>query len=210
MNARTFGWGLMTLLALGVACYAAGVAFVPANRSPFVLSLIGHWPFAAIMHFGGGALALAVGAMQFSARLRSRMAGLHRWLGRLYILSIAASGTSGFLLAVNSSAGPWARWAFALLALAWLATTLNGYRLIRQRQIAAHRAWMIRSYALTLAAVTLRCYLPLAEFMEWPMAVAYPAIAWLCWVPNLLVAEWFIRASAGFSNQPAGHAAAVR
>jgi uncharacterized membrane protein len=203
MNARTLNWWFMTLLAVGVAGYAASVALIPANRSPFVLSLIGHLPVAAFMHFGGGAIALAVGTLQFSARLRSRMVSMHRWLGRVYVASIIASGSSGFVLAVNSSGGPWARWGFALLALGWLATTLNGYRLIRQRQIAGHRAWMIRSYALTLAAVTLRCYVPLAQFMEWPMSTAYPAIAWLCWVPNLIVAEVLIRAGAGFRTQVA-------
>jgi uncharacterized membrane protein len=198
MNARTLGWCFMTLLALGVACYAATVALIPANRAPVVLSLIEHMPVAAFMHFSGGAIALAVGTVQFSATFRSRMMALHRWLGRVYVSSIIASGTSGFVLAVNSSGGPWARWGFGMLALGWLATTLNGYRLIRQRQVAAHRAWMIRSYALTLAAVTLRFYLPLAQFMEWPMSAAYPAIAWLCWVPNLIVAEWLIRAGVGF------------
>lgn len=195
MNAKTLGWCLMTLLAAGVACYAASVVLIPVIRSPLVLSIIEHLPVAAFMHFGGGAIALAVGTMQFSARLRSRMVSVHRWLGRVYVTSIIASGTAGFVLAINSSAGPWARWGFALLALAWLATTLNGYRLIRQRQIASHRAWMIRSYALTLAAVTLRCYLPFAQFMHWPMSTAYPAIAWLCWVPNLIVAELLIRTS---------------
>lgn len=193
MNARTLSWCFMTLLAAGVACYAASVALVPVVRSPFALSLIRDLPVAALMHFGGGAIALAAGTVQFSARLRSRMASLHRWLGRIYVASIIASGASGFVLAVNSSNGHLARWGFALLALAWLAATLNGYRLIRQRQVAAHRAWMIRSYALTLSAVTLRGYLPLAQFMEWPMSSAYPAIAWLCWVPNLIVAELLIR-----------------
>ena len=52
---------------------------------------------------------------------------------------------------------------------------------------------MIRSYALTYAAVTLRIYLPLSLMAALPMQAAYPAIAWLCWVPNLLVAEWYVR-----------------
>jgi uncharacterized membrane protein len=203
MNARTLSWCFIALLALGVAGYAASVALIPAYRSPLVLSLIGHLPVTAFMHFGGGAIALAVGAMQVSSRLRLRMVYMHRWLGRIYVASVIVSGASGFVLALNSSGGPWARWGFALLALGWLYTTLNGYKLIRQRQIAGHRAWMIRSYALTLASVTLRCYLPLAQFMEWPMSTAYPAIAWLCWVPNLMIAELLIRAGGGFRAQAA-------
>ena len=51
---------------------------------------------------------------------------------------------------------------------------------------------MIRSYALTLAAVTLRIYVPVGLALGVPFADAYQAISWLCWVPNLVVAEWFV------------------
>lgn len=204
MGSRSFGWWVMTLLAVGVAAYASSVTLVPALRPPIVLSLIERLPLAALIHFGCGAIALVVGALQFNTRLRQRMAVVHRWLGRLYVSSIVASGTAGLMLAITSTGGPGARWGFAMLAIAWLGTTINGYRLIRQREVTAHREWMIRSYALTLAAVTLRFYLPLALFMEWPLSVAYPVIAWLCWVPNAIVAEWFIRSSVGLRTQPAG------
>jgi hypothetical protein len=68
------------------------------------------------------------------------------------------------------------------------------YLSIRRRDLAAHRAWMVRSYALTLAAVTLRIYLPAAVIGGLDMTFAYPAIAWLCWVPNHVIAEWLLRA----------------
>jgi hypothetical protein len=52
---------------------------------------------------------------------------------------------------------------------------------------------MIRSYSLAFAAVTLRIYLPIAvAVMRIPFDQAYPAIAWLCWVPNLIVTEWWV------------------
>jgi hypothetical protein len=46
---------------------------------------------------------------------------------------------------------------------------------------------------LTLAAVALRIYLPLSVVMGWSFDAAYPAIAWLCWVPNLVLAELYLR-----------------
>lgn len=52
---------------------------------------------------------------------------------------------------------------------------------------------MVRSYALTLPAVTLRIYLPVSLIAGVHFMVAYPAIAWLCWVPNAIAAEWLIR-----------------
>jgi hypothetical protein len=76
-----------------------------------------------------------------------------------------------------------------LLACAWLFTTVRGFLRIRAGDDIEHRAWMIRSYSLTFAAVTLRIYLPLAFAVGAPFSIAYPAIAWLCWLPNLIVAE---------------------
>ena len=52
---------------------------------------------------------------------------------------------------------------------------------------------MVRSFALTAAAVTLRIYLGFVPVLEVPFVDAYRAISFLCWVPNLLVAEWYLR-----------------
>ena len=55
---------------------------------------------------------------------------------------------------------------------------------------------MIRSWSLTFAAVTLRIYIPVSVVLGIRFELAYPAIAWLAWVPNLLVAELYLRATA--------------
>jgi hypothetical protein len=52
---------------------------------------------------------------------------------------------------------------------------------------------MIRSYALAAAAITLRIYLPLSFVFHVPFSTGYPAIAWLCWIPNALAAEVYVR-----------------
>ena len=88
----------------------------------------------------------------------------------------------------------------ALLALCWVGTTWVAYLQIRRGNVDVHRAWMVRSYALTLAAVTLRIEIPLFLLSGISFEEAYPVIAWLCWVPNLLVAEWLIIARPRFSS----------
>lgn len=190
---RTLLWGLMTLLAFLIAGYAIGISLAPGMRPPLVQSLFLQHPALAPAHFLGGAVALLAGAAQLSSRLRTRAARLHRGLGRVYVIAILIAGIAGFLLALDSSAGVVARTGFALLAVCWLASTSAAYRYIRSGNLPAHRSWMIRSYALTLAAVTLRLYLPASQMGGMSMTVAYPAIAWLCWIPNLAVAEWFVR-----------------
>lgn len=183
----------MTVLALLVAGYAYGVSFVPEWRPPLVRELFAQRALPAWGHFVGGGTALLVGAFQFVTRLRNRWPGLHRWMGRGYAVAVGVAGCSALALAPHAMTGGFAAAGFGSLGICWLATTALAVVAIRRRRIAVHRNWMIRSYALTLAAVTLRIYLMSSQLAGISFAVAYPAIAWLCWVLNLLLAEVFIR-----------------
>jgi hypothetical protein len=186
-------WGLMALLALAVAGYAMALLLAPPARNGFVRALLSVSPLAGPLHFGGGAIALLAGALQAHRGLRLRRPDFHRWTGRLYLLAVLVSGSAGLLLATRSTAGPIAQWGFGCMAALWLLTTVVGWRCARAGRYLAHRDWMIRSYALTLAAVTLRLWLPASQVAGIPFLTAYVAIAWLCWLPNLVLAEWFLR-----------------
>jgi hypothetical protein len=190
---RTLAWLLMVLLSLAIAAYAAGLLVYPPMRSSFVLVLLAERPMATLGHFGGSAIALAIGGFQLHPGLRARVPTVHRWTGRLYVLGVAVGGAAGLWLALFASGGTAGKLGFASLALSWLGTTYRGYASIRSGDVPAHRRWMIRSFALTFAAVTLRLYIPASHAAGIAFESAYPAIAWLCWMPNLLVAEYFAR-----------------
>jgi len=152
--------------------------------------------FWLILHVGFAATALLVGVLQFGGRLRRRWPDLHRRVGRVYAPACLIGAVSGFVLALGSSAGPIASVGFGGLALVWFHSTALGWQRARTKQFASHGRWMIRSWALTLAAVTLRIYMPLFEMAGLPDLPSYRAISFLCWVPNLLVAELLIRRQA--------------
>lgn len=76
------------------------------------------------------------------------------------------------------------------LALAWLASGAFAWLKIRRGEVEAHRRWMIRNFGLTLAAVSLRLWLPALVAGGVPMPVAYPLVAWLCWMPQAVWIEW--------------------
>ena len=134
------------------------------------------------------------GWSQFSNRLRSKYLTLHRWLGKVYVLSVLLSGLAGLYIAWFATGGLIAVTGFSGLAIAWLFCTLHAYRSIRQFEIQKHQQWMIRSYALTFAAVTLRLWIPLFQiFTPLDFISFYKIIAWLCWIPNLIIAEWMVR-----------------
>ena len=131
----------------------------------------------------------ALGPLQFSSRLRSRRLALHRWIGRLYLgAGVLIGGGAGFYMALHAFGGLAARLGFACLAVAWLYTGLRAYLAIRARNIPLHRAWMVRNFALTFAAVTLRIYVPASMAGAVAFEAAYPYIAWACWIPNLIAA----------------------
>jgi uncharacterized membrane protein len=149
-------------------------------------------PVALASHLAGGLTALAVGPWQLNSRLRSNAIGRHRWTGRVYVLAVLVGGLGGLSLAFHADGGLVTHVGFGLLAVLWLTATLQAYLRIRAGDQVSHREWMIRSFALTLAAVTLRLYLPLSQIARIPFGDAYQAVAWLCWVPNMIVAEWLV------------------
>ena len=111
-------------------------------------------------------------------------------MGRLYLgVGVLLGGSAGLYMAFHAFGGLVARLGFAGLAVAWLYSGLRAYLAIRSRDITTHRRWMVRNFALTFAAVMLRLYLPASMAAGIDFDIAYPVIAWLCWVPTLLAAE---------------------
>ncbi len=186
------GWGVMAAAAAAVAAYALTSLFVPQVRSPLLADLFSVKALRAAGHLAAGGVAIVAGAFQFNVRLRLSRPSVHRWLGRTYVVAVLIGGIAGGLLAISSTGGAPGHTGFGLLAVLWVTTASIAWRRARSGDYAAHRVWMIRSYALCLAAVTLRVYLPISALIGIPFESAYPAIAWLCWVPNLVVAEWLI------------------
>ena len=188
------GFISLVILSLGVAGYAVGVygflplgvALHPDMRATFEAHRMGVYA-----HVFASAVALALGPVQFSARLRAARPGLHRWLGRLYLgVGVLVGGGAGLFMAFHAFGGLAARLGFACLAALWLYTGFRAYRAIRARDVAAHCRWMVRNFALTFAAVTLRLWMPASIVLGIPFENAYPVIAWLCWIPNLVLAEY--------------------
>jgi uncharacterized membrane protein len=189
---KRLSWGVIAVLSLGVAAYAAAIAASPESGPPFVAARVAETP-AMWLHIAASAWALAAGPWQFSLRLRQRALGLHRWLGRSYVAAVVVGGVSAIALAPGAQTGVVAGAGFGLLGVLWVAFTIVALVKIRAGDVTSHRRWMTRSFALTLAAVTLRVYLPSAFAAGVPFTTSYPVIAWLCWVPNLIVAELLLR-----------------
>jgi uncharacterized membrane protein len=188
------GWMLVVATVLSVAVAIVSFRYlVMAGPIPPAIAANAQRDPWLLIHVAGAATALLVGSAQFFPRLRARHLSLHRWVGRVYVLGCAVGGVSGLVLALGASTGGVTSTGFGALAFAWLVTTALAWRRAVQRRVGEHQAWMIRSFSLTLAAVTLRIYLPIGELLPVPFAIAYQVISFLCWVPNLLAAEIYLR-----------------
>jgi uncharacterized membrane protein len=193
MNGRlsTTSWWLLMIGSVMIALvsyrYLAPHALIPPDIGKNVN--LRPWIF---VHAGAASTALILGPFQFIARLRAARPKLHRWMGRTYVVACLAGGISGLMLAAGTNAGPIAQAGFGLLAVCWLTANVQAWRLALAGRFAEHRRWMVRSFAMTFAAVTLRLYLPIAPVMGYDFMPAYVAISWLAWVPNLIVAELYL------------------
>lgn len=193
---RPFGHVALVVLSLGVVGYAiVAYGLLPFGAAVHPDMRPGLEPHRAGLytHVFGSVFALALGPFQFWRRLRSTRPLVHRWMGRLYLgVGVLVGGLAGLYMAFHAYGGPPSRAGFACLALAWLYTGFRAYRAIRARDLGSHRRWMIRNFALTFAAVTLRLWIPASVLSGVAFETAYPVIAWLCWVPNLVAAEWLL------------------
>ena len=193
------GWGLTAFLSIGVALVSARYVLPgwPGGAPNVITNPMA--PYALAAHAAAALTALTIGPFQFIAAIRRRWPTWHRRLGTLYIAACLLGGLSGLVLASRTTAGPIAVGGFGLLALAWLGVNANAWRLARARRFAEHERWMIRSFALTFAAVTLRLYLPIWPMLGGDFMEAYRWISWIAWVPNLIVAELFFVPRASLS-----------
>ena len=188
-------WRLVIMLLIVEIAIVSALRYVIGTEAPpppITANPFAH-PFLVI-HVVAAMIALLVGPLQFVRRVRTRWPAFHRATGKLYVVAILIGSPAGFLLALGSTSGPLAVTGFATVAVLSTAFTWLGWRAAVNRQFAEHREWMLRSWAMTSAAISLRLYLPFAGLvLGLPFYTAYPVIAWLSWLTNLAIVEYWIR-----------------
>src|SRR5688572_7800960 len=190
-------WAVLAFFAVPIALYAASFlyfrerVFPPPLKTSFLARPWGIYPHVAI-----GAIALLIGPFQFNRRLMLRRRRVHRVMGRVYVAAALLTGIVGTYMAWYAFGGPVTQLGFAGLGLSLFFTTIKAFTSIKAGDVVSHRRWMIRSFALLFAAVTLRLELPILIAIFGAFEPAYRIVAWSCWVPNLLMAEAIVHGSA--------------
>ncbi|AAS39982.1 MULTISPECIES: DUF2306 domain-containing protein [Bacillus] len=196
-------WFVFTCFALLVSSYIVVQYFIMDGfqtglvkvKLMFGSKLSAFWYMMLFIHITTSIVALVIGPFTLSTKFRERNINRHRIAGRIYMVGILLGGVSGLYLSFYATGGLVAKLGFGLLSVLWLTSAYQALHRVKNKKIKEHRNWMIRNYALTFAAVTLRIWLPLfiVLFGIEHFELSYAIIAWLAWVPNLIVAELFIR-----------------
>ena len=162
------------------------------------------WNSAFYGHIVLGGLALLIGWVQFNRKLRIRNSKVHRTIGKIYVISVLISGICGLYIALYATGGMVSILGFFILGVVWLSTTILGFNAIRKGNIKLHEKCMIYSYAACFGAVTLRIWLPIFTDLMGGFIPAYRIVAWLAWVPNMVVAFFIVRNANKTSGKPIG------
>lgn len=174
-----------------------GLASHYANR-PSAIQL------ALIVHGTASGLALGLTPLQWAAGVRRRWPAFHRLTGRILAAAILLGAASGLVVAQVSYAGLSGTIGFSILSVVWTWCCLRSVATIRAGDLAGHRRWVIRTSALTFAAVTLRVATGMSVVVLTaatdlgPRAAfdrAYVVMPFFSWMVNLAVVEWILQRS---------------
>ena len=157
----------------------------------------GEFPGTTLMHVLPGALFLLLAPLQFSRRIRTRHLRLHRWSGRLLVaLGIPIGLTGLFFGLVNPFGGPLEAATVAIVGTLFLFALARAVIAIRRREIATHREWMIRVFAIALGISAVRLVgIAFALTTGTRPAVWFAHSVWIGFLLTLSAAELWIRAT---------------
>ena len=152
------------------------------------------WKIAFYIHVFSSVFTLLAGFTQFSSEFLKNHRSLHKLIGRIYVWDIVLINfPTGLIMAIYANGGLPSKLAFLILDGLWFWFTVKAVIEVKKGNIALHRDYMMRSYALTFSAVTLRTWrLVLSSSFDLDPQLIYMLDAWLGFVPNLICVEWLI------------------
>lgn len=184
---------LLLLLSIPYLDFKSNTAFLVTKQLVYHVKI---WRFSFYLHVFSSIFCITAGLLQFIPFILQRFKSIHRASGYLYVLVVLGlSGPSGLVMSFYANGGVLAKTSFVLLSTSWLWCTYVAVYKVKRRDFYAHGVWMVRSYALTLSAVSLRFYAYIMDFLSLNLSPTeeYTLLAWISWIPNLLLAELLIR-----------------
>ena len=145
------------------------------------------------VHIFAGMFCIIAALTQFSSYILKKRKKIHIWMGKIYVIVVVVLGApTGLYMSFFAKGSFWERALFMFMAMYWLYTTIKGLQAIKQKNVLAHKNWMIRSYSMAMTAVTFRIYHILFYYYGVNHLYNYEISLWISVIGNLLIAEYFI------------------
>lgn len=182
---------LMILISLQYIPVNFNVAFLRIKQTEIALV---HYQFTFFTHVYCSIFVLILSILQFSTYLRNRFKRLHILLGRINVFIILLlAGPSGLIMSYYANGGLSSKIGFFLLSILWMVFTYKAYSAARNKNWKKHHKFMLRSFALTLSAISLRLFKwILVSTLALPPIDTYRIVSWMGWIVNLIVIELII------------------
>jgi hypothetical protein len=150
-----------------------------------------YWSF--YLHIGAGMFCITASLVQFSTYILKRRRKIHIWSGKIYVFVVLLIGApTGLYMSFFAKGSFWERALILFMAIFWFLTTWWGLKTIKEKNVLAHKIWMIRSYSMAMTAVTFRIYHIVFYVLDWNHLKNYEISLWISVLGNMLIAEYFI------------------
>lgn len=183
---------LLILLSLPYIQFKPNVEFLGTKQLIYHIDL---WRISFYTHVFSSPIVIICGLLQFNRWILTKQPKIHRILGYMYVVTVLLiSGPAALVMSFYANGGRAAQTSFVLLTFFWIITSLLSFLKAKKGDYLSHTKWNLRSYALTLSAVTLRFYAYIFDVLEIRMGPreTYILLAYLSWIPNLVIAQILI------------------
>lgn len=183
---------LMLNITLKYVSFESDVAFLQIKQTE--VTSISLYIYIFYVHVITSIVTLLAGFTQFNSLITRRFPKIHVALGRIYVYSVlVVAAPSGIYIGWYANGGITSKIAFVSLGILWWLFTLIGVLKIKKKNLILHSKWMHRSFALACSAITLRLWKVILVYLLQPSPMElYQIIAWLGWIPNLLLIEYYL------------------
>ncbi len=153
-----------------------------------------YYQIAFFSHVFTSIFVLLSGIPQFSKTFRIRYPKVHRFLGKIYVfLILFVASPSGLIMGFHGNGGLFSVIAFIFQAILWYVFTLKAFQYALKKDWQRHRNFMLRSFALTLSAISLRLFKwIIVSTLALPPMDTYKIVSWAGWVVNLVLVEIYL------------------
>ena len=151
------------------------------------------YKYSFYIHIFAGMFCIVAALTQFSSYILKKRKTIHVWMGKTYVFVVLVLGApTGLYMSFFAKGSFLERMLFMFMAIYWFYSTMKGLQTIKQKNVLAHKNWMIRSYSMAMTAVTFRIYHILFYYYGVSHLHNYEVSLWISVLGNMLLAEYFI------------------